>query len=63
MITRGIDPDTITYNSLIDGLCIENRLDEANQMMDVMVSKGCEPSIVTYGVMVVIVKLNGLMMV
>ncbi|XP_022546089.1 pentatricopeptide repeat-containing protein At3g22470, mitochondrial [Brassica rapa] len=53
MITRGIDPDTITYNSLIDGLCIENRLDEANQMVDVvMVSKGCDPDIVTFNILI-----------
>jgi len=43
MIQRGIAPNTITYSSLIDGFCKENRLDEANQMLDLMVTKGCDP--------------------
>jgi len=43
MIQRGIAPNTTTYSSLIDGFCKENRLDEANQMLDLMVTKGCDP--------------------
>ena len=27
MLPRGIVPDTITFNSMIDGFCIQNRLD------------------------------------
>ncbi|KAL9305928.1 putative tetratricopeptide-like helical domain superfamily [Arabidopsis thaliana] len=50
MIQRGIAPNTITYSSLIDGFCKENRLDEANQMLDLMVTKGCDPDIVTYNI-------------
>ena len=34
MIQRGIDPAKVTYNSLIDGCCLQNQMDEAVKTYD-----------------------------
>jgi pentatricopeptide repeat protein len=39
MIQRGVEPDTITYNSLIDSYCLQNRMDEAVKAFNTMVEK------------------------
>ncbi|CAA7029776.1 unnamed protein product [Microthlaspi erraticum] len=51
MIKRSIAPDIVTYNSLINGFCMQSRLDEAKQMFE-MVSKGCLPDVVTYNTLI-----------
>lgn len=37
MTQRGIAPNIITYNSLMDGLCWTKKLKEAFELMDLMV--------------------------
>ncbi|KAL6204166.1 hypothetical protein ACLB2K_021434 [Fragaria x ananassa] len=37
MIQRHIEPDTITYNSLMDGYGLRGQMDEAKQVFDLMV--------------------------
>ena len=34
MIQRGIDPAKFTYNSLIDGCCLQSQMDEAVKTYD-----------------------------
>lgn len=48
MLHMGVYPNTVTYNSMIDGLCRQNRLDEAKRTFDSMGSKGCSPKVVTF---------------
>lgn len=31
MIQRGLNPDTFTYNALIDGYCVAGRIDAARE--------------------------------
>ncbi|KAF8104094.1 hypothetical protein N665_0179s0003 [Sinapis alba] len=46
---RGIVSSTFTYNnSMVDGLCKQTRLDEAEQMFISMGSKGFSPDVVTF---------------
>ncbi|KAL1187662.1 Pentatricopeptide repeat-containing protein [Cardamine amara subsp. amara] len=52
MIRRSVDPNIFTYNSLINGLCMHNRLDEAKQMFEFMVSKDCLPDVVAYNTLI-----------
>ncbi|KAL6200593.1 hypothetical protein ACLB2K_030374 [Fragaria x ananassa] len=40
MIERHIEPDTITYNSLMDGYGLRGQMDEVKQVFDLMVQKG-----------------------
>ncbi|KAM3704711.1 hypothetical protein ACJW31_03G026300 [Castanea mollissima] len=46
MIQRGIDPDIVTYNSLIDGYCLQNRMDKAvktfNVIYTILINKHCK---------------------
>ncbi|KAI3954198.1 hypothetical protein MKW98_018022 [Papaver atlanticum] len=48
MSERRVSPDVITYSVLIDGLCKDNRMEEANQMLDEMCVRGLVPNDVTY---------------
>ncbi|GKA78055.1 tetratricopeptide-like helical domain-containing protein, partial [Tanacetum coccineum] len=52
---QGISPNVITYSSLIDGLCNlvdafckEGKVEEAENVIDIMIEKGIVPNIVTY---------------
>lgn len=38
ILNRSIVPDIFPYNSMINGLCMHGRLDEAKQMLDLMVT-------------------------
>ncbi|KAK9932565.1 hypothetical protein M0R45_019797 [Rubus argutus] len=40
MVQRDIEPNAITYNSLMDGYCLRGEMDEARQVFDLMVFKG-----------------------
>ncbi|KAL6203677.1 hypothetical protein ACLB2K_027377 [Fragaria x ananassa] len=40
MFQRHIEPDTITYNSVMDGYCLRGEMDEAEKVFDIMVWKG-----------------------
>lgn len=44
--------DTITYNSMINGFCKHNRLDDAKRIFDLMATKGCSPNVVTFNTLI-----------
>ncbi|KAG0460079.1 hypothetical protein HPP92_023207 [Vanilla planifolia] len=48
MVFKGLVPDVVTYNCLIDGLCKTNRIGRARELFDDMLVKGCTPNRVTY---------------
>ncbi|KAL1218649.1 Pentatricopeptide repeat-containing protein [Cardamine amara subsp. amara] len=52
MFKKSIDPDIFTYNSLINGFCMHDRLEEAKQLFEFMVSKDCLPNIVMYNTLI-----------
>jgi pentatricopeptide repeat protein len=45
---KGLQPDVVTYNCLINGLCKTYRVERAHELFDEMLTKGCEPNRVTY---------------
>ncbi|KAK3149423.1 hypothetical protein QOZ80_3AG0217210 [Eleusine coracana subsp. coracana] len=45
---KGLQPDVVTYNCLINGLCKTYRVERAHELFDEMLKKGCEPNRVTY---------------
>ncbi|XP_031496307.1 pentatricopeptide repeat-containing protein At1g77405 [Nymphaea colorata] len=48
MLSKGLKPDTVTYNCLIDGLCKNYRIGRALELLDSMITSGCSPNRVTY---------------
>ncbi|MCI48289.1 pentatricopeptide repeat-containing protein, partial [Trifolium medium] len=48
MESQRISPDVFTYSALINGLCKESRLDEANGLFDEMCGIGLVPNGVTF---------------
>ncbi|KAH0850572.1 hypothetical protein HID58_095410, partial [Brassica napus] len=53
MRKKGCEPDTVTYNVLTNGFCVENDLESAYRVLDEMVDKdmprrGCIPDILSY---------------
>jgi len=47
MSNRNIGPDVVTYNTLIDVLCKEGKLDEARKLFDEMSDRNIGPDVVT----------------
>jgi pentatricopeptide repeat protein len=47
MLDKGYNPNDITYNALIDGLCREGKLEEALWLLDVLVQIGHQPNEIT----------------
>ncbi|KAF0912799.1 hypothetical protein E2562_019021 [Oryza meyeriana var. granulata] len=45
---KGLEPDVVTYNCLINGLCKTYRVERAHDLFDEMLRKGCAPNRVTY---------------
>lgn len=45
---KGFEPDVVTYNCLIDGLCKTYRVERARELFDEMLVRGCLPNRVTY---------------
>ncbi|KAL6843527.1 hypothetical protein ACP4OV_026589 [Aristida adscensionis] len=45
---KGLEPDVVTYNCLINGLCKTYRVERAHEVFDEMLKKGCSPNRVTY---------------
>ena len=39
MVQRGIKHDVVTYNSLIDGYCLQKNINQTNKVFDLMTSK------------------------
>ncbi|KAF2575137.1 hypothetical protein F2Q70_00001308 [Brassica cretica] len=52
MIQRSIAPDIFTYNSLIYGFCMHDRIDEAKEMFDLIITEDCYPDVVTYNTLI-----------
>ncbi|KAH9624762.1 hypothetical protein KSS87_003532 [Heliosperma pusillum] len=48
MIFKGIAPDIVTYNALIDACCKTNRIERALELFEDMNQRGCTPTRVTY---------------
>ncbi|PRQ34902.1 putative pentatricopeptide [Rosa chinensis] len=52
MITRGIAPTIVTYNSLIHGVCNIGHWKQATRLLDEMLSQGIFPNVRTFSVLV-----------
>ncbi|KAK9937964.1 hypothetical protein M0R45_014727 [Rubus argutus] len=52
MIQRDIEPDIITYNSLMDGYCLRGEMDEAKKVFDLMASKGSMVNTRSYNILI-----------
>ena len=48
MLVIGLIPDAYTYNVYINGLCKQNNVAEALQIVASMEELGCKPNVVTY---------------
>jgi pentatricopeptide repeat protein len=52
MIQRGIEPNTVTYNSLIDGYCMQNKMDDAVKAFNMMVERCCSPDMFNHNILI-----------
>ncbi|KAJ4831200.1 hypothetical protein Tsubulata_007576 [Turnera subulata] len=52
MPVRNCDPDLYTYSTLMDGLCREDRIEEAVSLLDEMQIEGCFPNPVSFNVLI-----------
>ncbi|KAM2469089.1 hypothetical protein PS1_010704 [Malus domestica] len=50
MVSKGIDPDEITYNSLISCLCRDRMVNEAIGLLVDMESGGFQPTVISYNI-------------
>ncbi|CAA7059012.1 unnamed protein product [Microthlaspi erraticum] len=48
MVDLGYEPNTVTFNTLIHGLFLHNKVSEAVALVERMVLKGCQPDLLTY---------------
>ncbi|KAL6989831.1 hypothetical protein U1Q18_015582 [Sarracenia purpurea var. burkii] len=48
MPKHGCTPDSLSYNPLLHGFCKEEKMDRAIEYLEIMVSGGCYPDILTY---------------
>ena len=51
MQKKGLNPDVITYSTLIECFGKTNKVEMACRLFDEMLSVGCYPSIVTYSIL------------
>uniref|UniRef100_A0A0A9B0L0 Pentatricopeptide repeat-containing protein n=1 Tax=Arundo donax TaxID=35708 RepID=A0A0A9B0L0_ARUDO len=52
MLHRGVSPDVVTYNSIIDGMCKAQAMDKAEAVLQQMFAKGVLPVCTTYNSLV-----------
>ncbi|ONK61263.1 uncharacterized protein A4U43_C08F27890 [Asparagus officinalis] len=52
MIKRGWTVDVVALNSLINGLCKRNKVDDEAKLLDKMPQWGCKPDVVTYNTII-----------
>uniref|UniRef100_A0A804MEB7 Pentatricopeptide repeat-containing protein n=1 Tax=Zea mays TaxID=4577 RepID=A0A804MEB7_MAIZE len=50
--TDSIAPNVVTYGALIDGLCKAHKVVDAQELLDVMSSNGCEPNHIIYDALI-----------
>ncbi|KAM3309382.1 hypothetical protein P3S67_011126 [Capsicum chacoense] len=48
MVNLNIYPDVCTFNMVIDGLCKEGKVEDAEEVMEHMIKKDVEPDIITF---------------
>lgn len=48
MEKRGVQPNVVTYNTLMDAICKEREVGKALDLMNLMSEKGSSPSAITY---------------
>ena len=41
MIQRGVEPDVVTYNILMDGFCVQDPMDKARKVYNLMLERAC----------------------
>lgn len=52
---KGVDtisPNVITYGALVDGLCKAQKVADAHELLDSMLSAGCEPNQIVYDALI-----------
>uniref|UniRef100_A0A0E0PAU7 Pentacotripeptide-repeat region of PRORP domain-containing protein n=1 Tax=Oryza rufipogon TaxID=4529 RepID=A0A0E0PAU7_ORYRU len=45
-------PNVVTYGALVDGLCKAHKVDHAHELLDAMLSSGCEPNHIVYDALI-----------
>ncbi|RLM74785.1 pentatricopeptide repeat-containing protein [Panicum miliaceum] len=50
--TGTIAPNVVTYGALIDGLCKAHKVVDAHELLDAMLSTGCEPNNIIYDALI-----------
>ena len=50
MRSKGCEPDPVTYNILVKGMCDDGRLDDVIELLDRMPSFGCQPNAFTHNI-------------
>ncbi|OQU81837.1 hypothetical protein SORBI_3006G128400 [Sorghum bicolor] len=50
--TDSIAPNVVTYGALIDGLCKAHKVVDAQELLDAMLSNGCEPNHIIYDALI-----------
>lgn len=46
MIEMAVEPDEVTYKSLINGYCLQNKMDDAAITFYLMTARKCNPNVV-----------------
>jgi len=52
MLQNGHEPDTFTFNRLMDRLCKESKLQEVNKLLYLMIKEGCNLNVITYNILI-----------
>ncbi|TVU15469.1 hypothetical protein EJB05_38991, partial [Eragrostis curvula] len=47
-----VTPNVVTYGALIDGLCKAHKVADAHELLDAMLSTGCEPNHIIYDALI-----------
>ncbi|KAF5941795.1 hypothetical protein HYC85_019437 [Camellia sinensis] len=53
MTQRGVDPNVVTYNTLMDGYCLQGQIDETTiRVFNNMVDRGLHPNVFSYTILI-----------
>ncbi|XP_037478265.1 pentatricopeptide repeat-containing protein At1g06710, mitochondrial-like [Triticum dicoccoides] len=50
--TDTISPNVVTYGALVDGLCKAQKVADAHELLDAMLSSGCDPNQIVYDALI-----------